>query len=324
MPALPSWCGYISIMGSYRPVSGDQWVIASGDQRAVVVEIGGGLREYRVGDWDVLDGYSEDEMAPGAAGQILAPWPNRIRDGRYTYQQQEYALALTEPELLNAAHGLVRWQPWRAVAATVDSIQVACLLAAQPGYPWNLRLRTTWSLGHDGLSAEHAVTNLSATPCPFGLGIHPYLRLPASSVDDTMIALPARTRLVVDDRLLPVDRIPVAGTAYDFQDARPVQTAQLDTTFTDVDPSSNAVTMSSRTSEYALRVWADGAFRWWQLFTGDTLPGVRRRRSIAVEPMTCPPDAFRSGTDLIVLEPGMTWRGVWGVTPLAQVSRGSR
>jgi aldose 1-epimerase len=304
-------------MGNIRPASGDQWVIASGDQRAVVVEVGGGLRAYQVGDWNVLDGYSEDEVAPGAAGQILAPWPNRIRDGQYTYRGQEYALALTEPEHLNAAHGLVRWLPWRAVTTATDSVQVTCLLAAQPGYPWNLRLTTTWSLGPDGLTAEHTSTNLSTEPCLFGLGIHPYLRLPESSVDDTMIMLPARTRLVVDDRLLPTKRTTVAGTAYDFGGPRAIHTAQLDTTFTDIDPGAgNAVTMSSHTDAYALRVWADDAFRWWQLFTGDTLPAPRRRRSVAVEPMTCPPDAFRSGTDLVTLEPGETWRAAWGVTPI--------
>jgi aldose 1-epimerase len=63
-------------------------------------------------------------------------------------------------------------------------------------------------------------------------------------------------------------------------------------------------------------VWADDAFRWWQVFTGDTLSPPRRRRSIAVEPMTCPPDAFRSGKDVVVLPPGATWRGTWGITPL--------
>src|SRR5687768_2005422 len=127
-------------MDSIRPASGDQWAIASGDQHAVVVEVGGGLRAYRVGDWDVLDGYAEDAMAPDAAGQVLAPWPNRIRDGRYTYRGQPYSLALTEPENLNATHGLMRWLPWQAVASAADSVQVACVLAAQPGYPWSLRL----------------------------------------------------------------------------------------------------------------------------------------------------------------------------------------
>ncbi|GIH03612.1 aldose 1-epimerase [Rhizocola hellebori] len=303
-------------MTSIRPASGDQWVITSGDQRAVVAEVGGGLRAYSVGGWDVLDGYAQDEVAPGAAGQILAPWPNRIRDGRYTHRQQAHELALTEPEHHNAAHGLVRWLPWRAEATATDSVQVVCLLTAQPGYPWHLRIATTWSLRPDGLHAEHAATNLSAQPCPFGLGIHPYLRLPESTVDETQITLRARTRLLVDDRLLPIGQAPVAGTDYDFGSPRAIGAAKLDTTFTDLESGGNAVTMTSRTGEHALRVWGDEVFKWWQLFTGDTVPDPRRRRSIAVEPMTCPPNAFRSGTDLITLQPGETWRATWGVTPI--------
>jgi len=297
-----------------RPASGDQWVIASGDQRAVVVEVGGGLRAYSAGDWQILDGYAEDEVAPGAAGQILAPWPNRIRDGRYTFAGQEYALALSEPEFLNAVHGLVRWLPWQAVQASSDRVQVACLLPAQIGYPWSLRLTTTWSVGPDGLRAQHTATNLSAQRCPFGLGIHPYLRLPQSTVDETVITMSAGTRLVVDERLLPARQTAVAGTDYDFHQPKAIGTAQFDTTFTDIDSSDNAVEMATRTGDHLLRVWADHAFRWWQLFTGDTLPPARHRRSVAIEPMTCPPDAYRSGTDLIILEPDQTWQGSWGLT----------
>jgi aldose 1-epimerase len=75
------------------------------------------------------------------------------------------------------------------------------------------------------------------------------------------------------------------------------------------------VTLSTVDGSAAIRVWADSAFPWWQVFTGDTLPGERLRRSVAVEPMTCPPDAFRSGRDVVVLEPGATWAGTWGIQP---------
>src|SRR6185295_9140836 len=154
-----------AIMGTIRPASGDQWTIESGDHRAVVVEVGGGLRSYSYGDWPVLDGYAEDEVAPGAAGQILAPWPNRIRDGKYAFAGQAYALALSEPDRLNAAHGLVRWVPWQAVSSASDRVELACLLAAQASYPWNVRLTITWSVSADGLRAEFTATNLSSEPC---------------------------------------------------------------------------------------------------------------------------------------------------------------
>jgi aldose 1-epimerase len=94
--------------------SGRQWVIGSGDHEAVITEVGAGVRQYRYQGRDYLDGYGEGELAPSGAGQILAPWPNRIRDGRYTVEGRQLSLPLNEPDVHNAIHGLVRWLPWEA------------------------------------------------------------------------------------------------------------------------------------------------------------------------------------------------------------------
>src|SRR5579875_1806009 len=89
--------------------SGRQYLLTGpGGQRAVVVEVGGGLRDYAVGDQPVLDGYGEDELCSGGRGQILAPWPNRVGDGRYAWAGRDFQLPLTEVEHGNAIHGLVR------------------------------------------------------------------------------------------------------------------------------------------------------------------------------------------------------------------------
>src|SRR3712207_4471121 len=93
--------------------SGTQWTIEAGGHRAVIVEVGGGLRTYTVDGEDIVDGYGPDELAPASAGQVLAPWPNRIRDGRYTFGGEEHQLALSEAPRHNAIHGLVSWVRWR-------------------------------------------------------------------------------------------------------------------------------------------------------------------------------------------------------------------
>ena len=113
--------------------SGTQWTITSGDHEAVIVEVGGGLREYRVAGVEVLDGYADNEMSPASHGQILAPWPNRIRDGRYTFAGESYQLFLSEPARHNAIHGLVNWARWHQVGeATADSVTVEYDLPPQP------------------------------------------------------------------------------------------------------------------------------------------------------------------------------------------------
>jgi len=300
--------------GTARALSGTQWTIAGGGQEAVVVEVGGGLRAYRSGGEDYLDGYGEDEVCPGSAGQVLAPWPSRIRDGRYTFDGETHQLPLTEPARHNAIHGLVNWQLWRAVERTPDAILLECDMPAQIGYPWPLTLRTRYALGAEGLRVDHEVTNTGTRSCPFGLAAHPYFRLPGTRVDDLTLTVPARSRVLFDSRNLPIGAAKVAGGEHDFTEGRRIGTQVLDNAFGDLDrdpdgTSSVRLAGGGRT----LRVWAGEPFRWWVVYTSDTLAGDRQRRSVAVEPQTCPPDAFRSGNDVIVLAPGQTWSASWGV-----------
>ena len=295
--------------------SGTQWAIEAGGHSAVVVEIGGVLRDFRAGDREILDGFSAGELSPASAGQILAPWPNRIRDGHYTFEGTAYQLPLTEPDRHNAMHGLCNWARWRLAERESDAVTLEFDLPPQVGYPWSLALRTRWSLSADGLRCDQQVTNTSDRNAPWGYSAHPYLRLPGVAVDDVVLTVPARIRVLADARMLPIGAVKVAGTEYDFTEPRRIGDARLDTTFGEIvgAPGGSAVTIAAPDGSQSVSVWADENFRWWQVFTGDTLSGDRHRRSVAIEPMTCPPDAFRSGRDLIVLAPGQTWTASWGV-----------
>src|SRR2546423_3893141 len=197
-----------------------EYRIEAGDRAAVVVEVGGALRTFEVAGQEITDGYGPGEIAPSGAGQILAPWPNRIRDGRYTWAGQTYQLAQSEPAYANAIHGLVRWVPWRVADRAPDAVSFSYVSPAQPGYPWELELTTTWSVGPEGLRARHTATNRSGTPAPFGLGAHPYVRLPGVAVDDVVLTVPGERLLVVDGRKLPIGARPVAGTKLDFRTGR--------------------------------------------------------------------------------------------------------
>jgi aldose 1-epimerase len=298
--------------------SGTQWTIGSGDHRATVVEVGGVLRSYAAGEREILDGFSADEISPASAGQVLAPWPNRIRDGQYTFEGTAYQLALTEPDRHNAIHGLTNWSRWTLAEQSGDSVTLRFDLPPQVGYPWSLTLLTRWTVSADGLRCDQQVTNTSATNAPWGYSVHPYLQLSGVAVDDLLLRVPGRTRILADARLLPIGAVKVAGSEYDFTEPRRIGDAVLDTTFGDVqyEPhGGSSVTIAAPDGSAEVTVWGDANFKWWQIFTGDTLHGERFRRSVAIEPMTCPPDAFRSGRDLIVLEPGRTWSASWGVRP---------
>ncbi|MDQ6727045.1 MAG: aldose 1-epimerase family protein [Actinomycetota bacterium] len=295
------------------PPSGAQYRIASGDQEATVVEVGGGVRTYTAAGVDVLEGYGEDERCSGGRGQILLPWPNRLRDGRYRFGDTDQQLALTEPDRHNAIHGLTRWMNWTASVHEADRVVMSLVLHPQPGYPFVLALSVDYRLGPRGLVVATTASNLGDRPCPYGAGAHPYLTVGTDLIDDAVLRAPGATRLETDDQGIPVGSTAVTGTSDDFRAPRRLGEIVLDTAYTDLDGAEVSLTDPVTGRRVTLRM--DGSHRWLMLFTGDTLGPDRRRRGLAVEPMTCPPDAFVSGEGLRILDPGRSWTTSWAVGP---------
>jgi aldose 1-epimerase len=298
------------------PPSGDQHELRHGDHIVTVVEVGGGVRDYRVGDVGVLDGYAVDEMCTGARGQTLVPWPNRIAGGAYTFDGESYQLSLTEPEKHNAIHGLLRWHRWSCDHRTDASVVLSCRLHPQPGYPFTLDVRNEYTLDGGGLTVRTSATNVGDRRCPYALGFHPYLSAGLDRIDPAVVRIPAATYLPTDDRGIPVGRSAVAGTEYDFRAARPVGDTQVDNTYTDLERDADglaAVSLEAGDGR-TVALWLDRSFDYVEIFTGDTLPEPHKRRTgLGVEPMTAPPDAFATGTGLLVLEPGDTATTSWGI-----------
>jgi aldose 1-epimerase len=310
-------------MASELP-SGRQYTLVLGEQQAVVVEVGAALRSYLVAGRELLGGYGEQEMATSARGQVLIPWPNRLKDGSYTWAATQHQLPLSEPEKRNAIHGLVRWANWTAVRQTTAEVELRHVLHPQPGYPFTLELSVAYRLEASGLTVTTTATNVGEEPLPYASGQHPYLTAPGV-VDDCRLELDAGTYLQTDDRGLPTGRAPVDGTQYDFRNARQVGEVELDVAFTDLardDAGRACVTFTTDSGDVA-RVWVDRSYRYVELFTGDSVPDEsRRRRSLGVEPMTAPPNAFADGVDVTALEPGQSTTSAWGLqyTPAAQQS----
>jgi aldose 1-epimerase len=224
--------------------------------------------------------------------------------------------ALDEPQLSNAIHGLVRWLPWRLLETSADAVHLGCVLHPQPGYPWRLELDMEYQLGDGGLTVTAGATNPGDSVLPFGIGFHPYLTAGTPTVDTASLLMPARRRLVTDDRGLPVNEVDVAGTEFDFATRRPVGPVDLDTAYTDLirDDTGRTSVQLDNPDGRRVELWVDDGFRYLMAFTGDTLQPVgRRRKGIAIEPMTCPPNALASGTDVIQLDRNQSWRGHWGI-----------
>ncbi len=296
--------------------TGDQWVIGHGHQRAVVTEVGATLRSFTVADRPVIEGFEVNEWSHGGRGQVLAPWPNRLGDGRYSFEGVQAEAPLNEPAARNAIHGLVRWMPWKMASRAQNRVTMACVLHPTPGYPFTLGLQVEYRLGRDGLSVLAEAENLGGEALPFGIGFHPYVTVGTPLVDTIRLTVPAERRLVTDERGLPTGDAPVGHTEFDFTDGRIVGATRLDTGYLALrrGPDGCArVDIEHPDGTTGVTVWVDGAYTHLMIYTGDTLPEGSRRTAVAVEPMTCPPDAFRSGTDVVVLQPGRSWAGTWGI-----------
>jgi aldose 1-epimerase len=299
------------------PPSGRQFELVHVDHKAVVVEVGGGLRSYIVGNREVLDGYAVEEICPSGRGQLLIPWPNRLEDGRYDFEGEAHQLPLDEPEHGNAIHGLVRWAAWTPTTPSPERVVLEHVLHPQPGYPFSLELRVEYALSDGGLRVQTTATNAGTAAAPYGAGAHPYLTLGTPTVDELTLLAPAATVLHSDDRGLPTGEEPVDDTELDFRRSRAIGDTRLDHAFTDLERGEDGlarVELVDPSRGEGVTLWVDESYGYLMVFTGDPLPDVSRR-SLAVEPMTCPPNAFRTGRDLIRLAPGESVMSAWGIAP---------
>jgi aldose 1-epimerase len=268
--------------------------LALDDERLVVSPVGAALESWSVGGCELLAGGD-------FAGQVLAPWPNRLRDGRYRFGGAEHRTALTEPARHNALHGLTAGRTWRCAHASSHRLVLAHDLAGEEGYPFPLRLEASYELVHAGVVATLRATNAGDTPAPFGAGLHPYLR-------GDVLELPARVVLPLDERLLPAgDPQPVAGTELDLRSARAIAGQRIDRCFGELDRDGDEIARVALSGAGTrVEVWMDARFAFVQIYTNDA--------GVAIEPMTCAPDAFNSGAELVVLAPGESFSARCGLT----------
>jgi aldose 1-epimerase len=298
--------------------TGEQYEISAAGYAAIVTESGATLRALTKGGRRLIDGFAEDQIPAACRGQLLMPWPNRIRDGRYIFEGAQQQLALSEPKTHNAIHGLVRWSAWHVVSHSESRIELGLRLPAQSGYGWTLDLGVVYELGEDGLTVAQRATNRSSTNAPFASGAHPYLTIDdGNGVDAWTLDSPAGTRILADERSLPTGSEPVEGTPYDFRRGRPLAGIGMDTCFADLarDADGIATTTLSGTGPggepRAVELWQDARHPWLMVYTADNRTPART--AIAIEPMTAAVDAFNSGEGLVVLAPGETFSATWGI-----------
>lgn len=285
---------------------------------AEVVAVGAGLRALRHLDRELLVSWPREVVRPMGRGAVLAPWPNRIADGRYRWNDADHQLALTEPDRANAIHGLIQWVRFEVAEESADLLRFSTQVVPQPGYPWPLDLAVEYRLTESGLTWSVIAGNPGDQVVPYGVAPHPYLVAPGS-LDDWTVSVPADTVLeVTEDRLLPVGTRPVEGTELDLRRPTVLGDRRIDHAYTDLISTDEFASVSVQDADGigARMRWSTAQCPWVQIHTADRPEPENDRVGLAVEPMTCPPDAFRTGTDVIALQPGAQHRVDWELSAI--------
>lgn len=293
------------------PLSGEQYALTSGAYSATIASVGATLRSLTFDGRDLVVPFAADEVRPSFRGATLAPWPNRVIDGLYSFDGEDFILSLSEPSRGHALHGLVAWQDFALVSQVSNRLAIATTIEAQVGYPFRIDVLVEFTLDDDGLHTRVTGTNTGKRVAPWGTGPHPYLVGGTGRVNDWTFELAAtRVVTITDDRLLPVDEIDVEGTPFDFRAARAIDDTFIDHAYTGLTQHEARV---SRGDSGVVMTW-DSACPWVQVHTADRIDEpLFSRIGLAVEPMTCPPDAYNSGVDLVKLQPGESSSAGWTI-----------
>ena len=303
------------------PATGAQVALQAGGYDAVITEVGAGLRSLTHRGADLIDPYDESDVVTGCRGQVLAPWPNRVDGGTYEVDGEVRQLDLSEPSRGNATHGLVRWAAWSTQDRQEAAVTVEHRLHAHPGYPHVLDLTISYALDADsGLTVTMIARNVGAGRAPWGFGAHPYLRAGRAGIDGCELRLEAATMLLADERGIPTGRSTTADGPYDFSAGTRLDGHTVDHAFTDLTRAGDGratATLVDPATGAGVALWADESCPFLQVYTGDRLRPTPRT-GLAVEPMSCAPNAFVTGDGLRWLEPDEMITHTFGLASITE------
>ena len=301
--------------------------LSHGNQRAVVSPYGAALRRYYLieadgSETDIVWGYGSPDDKKGGQGDVLIPFPSRIRGGRYEFEGKTYQLPLNDKAGGNAIHGFLREVKWDFTRENDMEVffhaRIRADEYADKGYPFSLDVTVNYDLMETGLTVDFEIQNVGDSAAPVGVGFHPYFVVGTETVDGVEAQIPARKYLEFEKTLVPTGNLlPVEGSDLDFRGLRQIGDTVIDNCFTDLirnEQGLASATLHHPETGRLVRVWADSNFPYLVVFTGDTIPAPHNRRALAIEPQTCATDAFnRPDWGLKVLQPGERFEGEWGV-----------
>ncbi|MFH2020464.1 MAG: aldose 1-epimerase [archaeon] len=249
------------------------------------------------------EGLYEDKWFKGAK---LTPFPNRIKDGSYYHLGRNHNLSRNY-SFKHAIHGLVYNKTFRVTekfaSRACARITMQYNSTGHLGYPFHYSVTLIYSLRKDGFLCVTHIRNLDKVKIPVGDGWHPYFRL-KDKIDNLSIKIPDGLLIVVSKEGIPTGRVRRYAL---FSTPRLIGRTKFDTTYKIKSTGKYVATyIFDKKNDLTLQIWQKG-YDYLQIF----IPPARE--SIAIEPMTCAPDAFNNKQGLRYLDPGETFSGEYEV-----------
>jgi aldose 1-epimerase len=286
---------------------------------ATIARVGAALVSFTSNDIELVEPGNLEAVGPYCEGIVMAPWPNRLEDGKWSYKGQTLEFPINLQSQRNANHGLLIDHPYDLVEATESSVTLGALIHARLAYPFNVYTTVKYQLVSSGIVVTHTAENLSEDEAPFAVGGHPYFQIVGVPTADLTLRSDAETVLDVNERQIPVGKSATAGTRFDMRAGVRVGDNFYDHGFTDLPRDSNGLahTYLSAPDGREFDVWQDSRFTHVVIFS----PGFywdkssdEKRFAVAIEPQTAGANAFNTGEDLQWLEKGEVFSASWGVT----------
>ncbi len=308
------------------PIGPDtELTLTCGDLRLTVSPFGASMlglsRSVGAETQEIITSYSGAKNKVGGQGDVLIPFPGRVRDGRYAFEGREHQMVKNDKETPSAIHGFLRSVIWEQQALSEDAVTFATSFEgdAHAGYPFALRAQVTYTLSRTGFRCEFQIQNIGVGDAPVGAGFHPYLAVGTGLIDDNLLHVPFGS-IQEYKNLLPTGALlPVEGSPFDFRRPRAIGETVFNTCYLDPtrDESGLAhIRLSNAQTGRAVTVSLDSSCNYVVLYSGDPLPEAHRRRALAIEPMTCGTDALNHPAwGLVTLGSGERLSGSWQVTP---------
>lgn len=262
---------------------------------------GGRIDQLKINDIEVIVSIDSKTYKDNYASAILFPFANRIKNGKYTFDDINYTLDCNETDKNNALHGLVYDKTFEYITKKMTSDSASVVLRYEnqktsKGFPFLYEIWLTYTINDTSITLSVHIENKDEIAFPFTLGWHPYFL--SSKLADSTINFDSKTKFAFDNQQIISGQI-------NFDEDMPysLKDATLDDGYILATDGVQLVT-----PDYKMTLKSSSKQTYLQLYTPNDA------NSIAIEPMTGACDSYNNEIGLQVLHPNQNFNIEWTVS----------